>query len=71
VYPHLRAAQFPNELDAATAGGRRAGPVLDPAAADPAQVVIVDHGTVGNEQLDSRVVDVEVDLDLSGLDLRE
>ena len=43
VYPHFGVSHLADELDPAAAGGRGAGPVLDPAAADAAEVVVVDR----------------------------
>ena len=50
VDAYFGVAHFADELDPAAADGRRSGPVLDPAAADSPQIVVVDHSAVGHEQ---------------------
>jgi hypothetical protein len=69
--PHLGVAHLPDELDLAGVGRRRAGPVLDRAAANAAEFVVVDCRAVWHEQLDRGVVDVKRDLDLAGLEVGE
>jgi hypothetical protein len=71
VHSDLRVAKLAAKLDPATRGSGCAGPVLDPSSADAAQVIVVDVRTVGYQQFDHRMVEVEVDIDLSRLDLRQ
>jgi hypothetical protein len=71
VHPNLGIPQLSKQLDPTTARGTRPGPILDPAPADAAQVIVIDVRAVRHQQLDHAVVDVEPDLDVSGLDPRQ
>jgi hypothetical protein len=68
VNPYLGVAHLPDELDPATFERCDAGSVFDASLADATEIVVVDVRTVGNEELDGRVVDVEANLDVPGLD---
>src|SRR4249919_3910332 len=49
AHPNLGMAQFAVEIDPATTGCGGAGPVLDPASADPTELVVNDVRAVGHE----------------------
>jgi hypothetical protein len=68
--PDLAAAQLAGDDDAPPARGVWALGVLDPAAAGAPQVPVVQHRVVGDQQLERGVVDVDLDLDVAGRDLR-
>jgi hypothetical protein len=68
--PDLAAAQLAGDDDAPPAGGVRALGVLDPAAAGAPQVPVVHQRVAGDQQLEHGVVDVDLDLDVAGRDLR-
>src|SRR5262249_2891046 len=65
----LSVAHFAGEPERSPVGGADPCPVLDSAAADAAELVVVDIGAVGDEQDDRRAVDVELDGDLARLEL--
>src|SRR6185312_357616 len=66
----LAVPQLTGDYDAPATGRVPAFGVLDPAAAQPPQVPVLDDGVVGNQQLEHGVVEFDVDRDLAGFDVR-
>src|SRR5215467_11709906 len=68
MHPDLCLAHLASQVDRAPARCPCAGPVLDLARADSAELVVVEDRAVGHQQLHHRVVDVEMDLEVAVLD---